>query len=405
MRSTPAHVPVSPCRSRRQRITALAFAAASAACGALGAHAQTPPPEPAPPPAAAEPAPAPKWYAEISVNGFVSASWSYNLNRPASGTNQYRVFDFDDNSIKLDVAELVVQRPVAKPGDTGFRVDATAGASIPRMTAASGLFRDPATGKAEDFDLQQAFVSWIAPLGSGLRLDAGKFCTTLGYEVVEGYDGFNDHATRSFLFGYAEPVTHTGLKATYAFSGVVSANVMVANGWDVVKDNNSSKTLGGGVTFAPGPALSVTLNGTYGPERSGNDSDSRAVLDLVAVARPSGTVTLGLNVDWGTEPGAALDGGSAAWWGVAGYFRLDVSSTFSLAARADYFDDPDGARTGVAQSLFEVTLTPQVKVGTHLVFRSDLRVDFSSETVFEDRDGAFTKDREPTVLLNAIYLF
>ena len=189
----------------------------------------------------------------ISVNGFVSTSYSYNLNRPASGTNRYRVFDFDDNTFKLDVAELVLQRAVSKAGDVGFRVDATAGGSIPRVAAASGLFRDPATGAAEDFDLQQAFVSWVAPVGRGLRLDVGKMVTTAGYEVVEGYDGFNDNATRSFLFAYAEPVTHTGMKAAYAFSDTVSANVMVVNGWDNVKDNNCVEDPGGRRDGQPEP--------------------------------------------------------------------------------------------------------------------------------------------------------
>ena len=352
-----------------------------------------------------EAAPAPRWYEEISVDGFVSTSWSYNFNRPASGTNQYRVFDFDDGSIKLDVAELVIRKDAAKVGETGFRADAVAGASIPRMSAASGLFRDPETGEAGDFDLQQAYVTWIAPVGSGLRLDVGKFTTTVGYELIEGYDGWNDNATRSFLFGYAQPATHTGLKAGYAFSGKVSANLLLVNGWDNVKDGNSSKTLGAGVTLAPGPALSLTVNGMYGPERSGNDADARSLLDVVAVVKASDAVTVAFNLDLGTEEGAAPGGGSATWWGASGYVRWSISPAFALALRAEHFDDADGVRTGVVQELREVTLTPEARVGPHLVFRADLRVDVSNAEVFEDADGALTKKRQPTVLLNALYAF
>src|SRR6185295_19337710 len=55
------------------------------------------------------------WIDEITVNGFLSTSYSYNFNRPPSRTNLFRVFDFDDNSFKLDVFELVLQKPVAKP--------------------------------------------------------------------------------------------------------------------------------------------------------------------------------------------------------------------------------------------------------------------------------------------------
>src|SRR5262249_16662516 len=149
------------------------------------------------------------------VDGFLSASWSYNANRPDTRVNGYRVFDFDDETFKLDVAELVLQHAATKPKTAGFRVDAAMGGSIPRVSAASGLFRDPATGIGEDVDLQQAYLSYLAPVGSGLHLDAGKFITPLGAEVIDGYDGWNDNATRSFLFGYAIPFTHTGLRASY----------------------------------------------------------------------------------------------------------------------------------------------------------------------------------------------
>ncbi len=356
-------------------------------------------------PAAVASAPAPKWYDEITVNGLASVSFSYNVNRPASGTNQYRVFDFDDNTFKLDVFALVIQKAVSKPGEAGFRVDAAAGASIPRITAASGLFRDPATGKAEDFDLQQAFVSWVAPVGSGLRLDAGKFFTTVGFEYVDRYDGFNDNATRSFLFGYAEPVTHTGLKASYSFSDAVSANFMLVNGWDDVKDNNSGKTLGAGLTLTPSPRATFTVNYMYGPEQAGNDADNRGLLDVVATLKPTDTVTVGFNLDWGTEQGLAAGGGSASWWGAAGYLRLGVTPTFALAFRGELFDDQDGVRTGTVQKLKEVTLTPELRVSSHLVLHADLRVDFSDEEVFEDSDGTFTKKEQPTLSLNVLYTF
>lgn len=350
-------------------------------------------------------APAPRWYEAVSVNGFVSTSWSYGFNRTASGTNRYRVFDFDDSSFKVDVAELVLQKGVSNAGDVGFRVDAAAGGSVPRVSAASGLFRDPATGAAEDFDLQQAFVSWVAPVGRGLRLDVGKMVTTAGYEVVEGYDGYDDNATRSFLFGYAQPTTHTGLRATYAFSGMVSANVLLVNGWDNVKDGNSSKTVGAGVTLSPTPKLSLTANYLYGPERTDDDADARALLDLVAVLKPTDRLTIGLNLDRGTEEGLAAGGGSATWWGVAGYLRFGVGPSFAATLRAEYFDDADGVRTGTVQELKELTLTPELKLGGGFLARADLRVDFSDVPVFEDSEGAFTEKEQPTILLNVAYVF
>ena len=165
----------------------------------------------------------PKWFDELTVNAFVSTAYQYNSNRPTTGATSYRVFDFNDNSFNLDVAKLVVQIAASKPTDAGFRVDFAAGNSIPQITKTQDQ-------NAAQFDLQQAFASYIAPLGSGLRFDVGKFVTHMGYELIDGYDGYNDNYSRSILFGYAIPFTHTGVKASYAFSSKVAGMVEVVNG-------------------------------------------------------------------------------------------------------------------------------------------------------------------------------
>lgn len=385
-------------RTKEGRVAALLFllavaAAVAAAPASLGQ-------EPASAPAA--PAASRTWYETIGVNGFVTTSWSWNFNRPASGTNQYRVFDFDDNTIKIDGAELVVQKFASAPGEAGFRVDAMAGASIPRVTAASGLFRDD-SGKAEDFDLQQAFVSYVAPLGSGLRFDAGKWLSHCGYEVVDGHDGYNDNATRSFLLGYAEPATHTGLKATYAFSGTLSAMVEVVNGWDNVKDSNSSKSIAAQVALTLPSNAVLFLNAVVGPERAGNDGDSRTFLNVVGSWKLGALSAVGLDAAWATEANGAGPGLAATWGGVALYGRLGLSPSFALVLRAELFDDPDGVRTGTPQTLSELTLTPELKLAPGLVFRADLRLDHSTRDVFEKESGL--TGTQPTVLLNALYFF
>jgi hypothetical protein len=371
------------------------------------AHGQEPvapvPPTTAAPTPAPTPAPKP-WYEEIAVNGFLSTSYAYNLSRPASGTNSYRVFDFDDNTFKVDVAEVVLQKTVAKPGDAGFRVDAVAGSSIPRVSAAAGLFRD-ASGKAQDFDLQQAFVSAIAPVGSGLRLDIGKFVSPLGYEVIEGYDGYNDNATHSFLFGYAIPFTHTGIKAGYTFSDQIAAMLMLVNGWDDAKDNNTAKSVGAQLTWTPSKSVTAVANYLVGAERSDTNGDARNVVNVNAQWKATARIVLAVDLVYGTEPNAVTQGQTAMWSGGVGYARVGFSEAFALIVRGELFNDRDGARTGVAQKLTGITLTPELKVGSHVTFRSDFRVDFSDKKVFEGRDGALTKKQQPTVLLNALYAF
>src|SRR5439155_19480447 len=176
-----------------------------------------------------------------------------------------------------------------------------------RDHSTAGYFRDAARD-AQDNDIQQAYATYVAQLGSGLKIDAGKFVNHCSYEVIEGYDGWNDNASHSFLFGYAIPFTHTGARASYAFSKRVTAMLMVVNGWDVAEDNNRSKSVGGQLLLTPVVPLTVTLNGMFGPERANDESDARALFDGTAVWKVTEHVTLGANGDWGRERGAVVAG-------------------------------------------------------------------------------------------------
>jgi hypothetical protein len=300
------------------------------------------------------------------------------------------VFDFADNYWKLDVAEAVVQKAASKKGDWGFRVDLEAGQSIPEIEAAYGLFRDPDSGKAGHFDIQQAFVSYIAPIGNGLRFDAGKYVSHMGYEVIDGYDGWNDNATRSFLFGYAVPYTQTGVRVSYPFGDKLTAQLHFMNGWDEVTDNNHGKTVGFQVAYTPAPAVTLTVNGIYGPEQKEDDHDYRQVWELMATWKASRRVSFGLDALYGHEAGAveASEGREqGSWPGAAGYLHTAVTSKFSLNLRSEIFADRNGARTGVGQSLKEVTATPEWRIDKHVILRGDVRFDWSTGEVFQKANG------------------
>jgi hypothetical protein len=342
----------------------------------------------------------PKWFDELAVNAFVSTGYVYNNNRPGTGANSYRVFDFNDNSYNLDVAELVVQIAASKPNDAGFRVDFAAGNSIPQITKTQDQ-------NAAQFDLQQAFASYFAPLGSGLRFDVGKFVTHMGYELIEGYDGYNDNYSRSILFGYAIPFTHTGVKVSYAFSSKVAAMVEVVNGWDLLRDNNRSKSVGAQLTLTPVAPLSVLLNWIGGAEIANDNHTNRNVFDVVAVLKPTKTLTFGVNGDYGIENGtsAVNPGSDATWKGIAGYATFALTNKFSVALRGETFRDEDGVRlgTGTNATLSEGTLTPAYKFTDHVLLRGEVRYDKANQPILTKR-GTLA-DKQTTVGANVIFVY
>jgi putative OmpL-like beta-barrel porin-2 len=342
----------------------------------------------------------PKWFDEIAVNAFVSTAYEYNGNRPANGTSSYRVFDYIDNSFNLDVAEMVVQIAPTKPNDGGFRVDIAAGNSIPQVTKSQDQ-------NVAQFDLQQLFVSYIAPVGSGLRFDFGKFVTHLGYELIEGYDGYNDNYSRSILFGYAIPFTHTGVKASYVFSSKLAGMVEVVNGWDLVRDNNHSKSVGAQLSLTPVEALNVLINWIGGPELANDNHANRNVFDLVATLRPTKRLTLGVNGDYGIEHATSTvnPGSNTVWKGIAGYTTLAVTENFSIALRAETFHDEDGARlgTGTSATLSEATLTPTFKFTDHFLLRGEARYDAANQPILTKRSTV--AEKQTTLGVNVIFVY
>ena len=339
--------------------------------------------------------PAP-WYESVSTNVFISTAYSYNFNNPDLAKNNFHVFDFDENSLKVDVIDLAVRKDATKAGETGFRFDLTAGSSIPRATRSSGL-------DIGDLDFLQLYASYIAPLGRGVRFDVGKFITPAGYEYIENCDGHNDNYTHSFLFAYALPSTHTGVKVSDSFAENVSAALMLVNGWDNAIDNNKSKTIVGQVGVAPVSRTNLTLVYMFGPEKLNNNSDNRSLLDVFASDTLSDLLTLGINFDLGSEEHSVANGATAHWNGIAGYARLNLSGQFAVALRGEQFSDENGVRTGVSQKLQEFTITPEIHPADNFILRADFRFDHSDKAVFQ-KEGGWV-DTQATIGINALFTF
>ena len=358
-----------------------------------------------------------KFFEDMEIHGFVSSSYSYNFNKPQSQTNCgltpggcIRIFDTDDNTFKLDNTELVFLKETSDAGDIGFRFDLTFGFSLPEIAQRA---RSSATDAGDDdFDLQQGYVSWKAPIGKGLQLDFGKFITHVGAEVFEGYDGWNMNFSRTFIFGWGIPFTHTGLRATYEFTDKLSVMGMIANNWEEagVSDNNSDKTFGFQVGYSPTEKIGILFNwaggnqGTTGAAPSIN-SNLRHIFDVVVDLALTGKLSLQLNADLGTEQNAGVTGDTAKWWGFAGIARYDINKWFSMNVRTAHFNDDDGFRLGaVGNKLWEITLTPEFRINQNMVVRFEYRHDQSNLGVFENSVGAGTSHQD-TIAMNALVHF
>lgn len=340
----------------------------------------------------------------VEVKGYVEAQYNYNFNNPVDNTattanenqaNLYRVFDTKANSFTFNMAELALTK--SSEAGTGFGLVLNYGLD------AKAINLDPATGPGDNFEVQQAYVS--EKLG-GVELKLGKFATLHGAEVIEGPSNYN--ISRSFLFGWAIPFTHTGLRLHAEMGPMLSAHLGVNNGWDNVSDNNKGKTAELQVALTPMDMLAVSVTGMYGPEAtSATDNDNRGLVDVVATIKPMDGLAVVLNYDRGSQEAATGAGTpSALWQGYAVYANLGIGDKHSVTLRGEVFDDQDGFRTSVAggQTLREVTLTLACKMAENLEWRAEVRHDESNQNVFVDDQGV-AQDTQNTVALAAYYTF
>jgi len=326
----------------------------------------------------------------LGLSIYLQGGYTYNFENPDSQENEFRIFDHKANSFTLDLAQLVFVRDAPMNG-VGFKLKLSAGETA-KFIHSRGL------GDTDDpFDLTEAYIDYLAPLGNGLKFRFGKFATYHGAEVIEAKD--NPNYSRSFLFNYAIPFTHTGLMISYPFTNAVTGSVHIVNGWDNTDDNNKGKTVGLSVGIVPMEALSMNFNLMYGPEKDDNNHDNRFLFDWVGTIKPVKNLTFILNTDYATEQHSAPDGGTAKWYGIAGIAKYDFNDRYSLSMRAEYFKDQDGVRTGTPQALKEITFTPEIRLAQGLIVRPEYRHDWSNEQAFDSN----SKKNQDTIALAVMY--
>ena len=322
----------------------------------------------------------------------------------ANGIND-RVFDFDRNKLSLQAIDL----QLAKLPDDGFGglVDVTIGKDADTIASYGTIdrARGPAAGVKKRFDATQAYAYFGA---APFSIIAGKFITSAGVEVIKS-DG-DTNFSRSILFGYAIPFTHTGVRATYKVNDQLTVLGGVNQGWDAVKDTNSDKTLELGVVLTPAEAVSVTGSFYSGKERVTNypKSDAngtRNLVDLVGSFKITEQLTFVANYDYGTQDNGSASGGKAKWQGIAGYLNYQFNDQWRLSLRGEYFDDKDGYRTGFVQKWKEATLTVAYLPTKNIEIRGEVRGDRSDHSTFLKSDGVSTSSTQRSAGLEFLYKF
>jgi hypothetical protein len=300
----------------------------------------------------------------ITETGYVAASYYHS-----NGYSTYHQFDNKHDTFQLDQASLTI---AFQPKEGfGALVDVAAGEDMKILNAAEGS--NPNT-----FDVVQGFVQYAT---GPLTVIAGKFVTLAGAEVIAPTG--NTNFSRSLLF-FAEPLTHTGVRATYAATDTLSVVGGVNNGWNYSSLTTSgSKTAELGVAWTPSKTFSLTAQAYVGKDPTFDAQ--RTLVDAVATYSATDALTFILSYDWGKQKQHAAGNPDLDWSGAAFYTNYALNDQWRVSVRLEYLNDKEGFVSGIlgtAQKLKEGTVTFGYAPVKSFELRMEARYDKSDKATF-----------------------
>jgi hypothetical protein len=359
---------------------------------------------------------------DTTLNLTFDGYYGYNFNRPIGRVNLLRAYDVSSNSFSISQATVILERaPDPSQGRRfGARLDLQYGQATETLQGSAVNELRPQAYRP----IFQAYGTYVAPLGSGLTIDFGKWASALGPEGNYSKDQAN--YSRSYFFNFL-PFYHMGLRAAYNVNSRVTLAYWLVNGANQTEDFNGFKSQNFEFVYKPSSSFTWTSNYYFGEE-------GRDVVAILNPGLPSLPTQPGLPVanvspvpngrehifdnyfSWSASKKLTLGGefdyvinrqfensAPAHVTGGAAYAHYQVTPKVALAARSEYLSDRGGLFSGVTQALKETTMTYEYKIADGLVSRVEWRRDFSNQPFFLTETPNVLKKEQNTATLGLIW--
>lgn len=346
--------------------------------------------------------------------------YGYNFNQPIGRVNLLRVYDVSSNSFSINQASIMVEHLPTAAERFGGRIDLQFGQATETLQGSSTNEQRPQVYR----NLFQAYGSYLAPIGSGLQIDFGKFSSALGNEG--NYTKDQIAYSRSFSFNYL-PYYHMGVRANYNLTPKVNFTYWLVNGVNQTEDFNGFKSQAFLWNFKPAPSLSWNVNYYFGQEQRDVEptlnpgaptlptqpglpttnitpapNGREHIFDTYATWSATKNITFVGEADYvlnrtvsESQPGRVVIG--------AAYAKYALPKNWNIAGRFEYFDDRGGLFSGTTQALKEFTLVADHMFAPGFLARAEYRRDFSNQKVFLSDQTGVLLHAQPTATLGLVY--
>ena len=355
---------------------------------------------------------------DTTFNVTFDGYYEYNFNQPIGRVNLLRAYDVSSDSFSINQAGIVIENaPNPSAGKRyGARVDLQYGQATETLQGSTQNELRPQVYR----NLWQAYGTYVAPIGSGLTVDFGKWASALGVEGNYTKDQIN--YSRSYFFDYL-PFYHMGFRASYNLNNKVAVTGWLVNGTQQTEDFNGFKSVAALLTIKPVKSLSWNVNYYTGQEQrdvvanynpglptgpaqpglpteniSPTPNGREHILDTYATWNATSKFTVigegdyVINRVYDNSAPAHVSGGAA-------YARYQLAPKWAVAGRAEYLSDRGGLFSGTTQALKETTTTAEYELADGFLIRGEWRRDFSNVPFFlTDKSGVLKHDQNTSTL-------
>lgn len=321
---------------------------------------------------------------EISIAGFIDGS-------------AYSSSDNEDDSFGIDLVSL----EISKGGDeslSGFlfsiEIEAQSedASTVKVLDNSTGEEVDVSTGEdafaGEDL-LGEGFV-WFK-LG-GTKLTFGKFDAPIGFEGSAPPDMWQ--YSSAMITEHGQPGSIAGLMFSGSYS-IVDYRLYYVNGWDLVKDDNKKKSIGGRIGLTPTEKLNIGFSYITGKEGEAEDRKYAADIDLTYNVTDS--LLIGAEYNLGSQSDFIKEVGDsptdANWNGFLIMCNYSFNDKIGLTVRYDQLEDEDQLifDNDVAETRKAVTIAPSYRITENLSSLFEYKSSSSDYAeAYEDSDGTKT---------------
>jgi Putative beta-barrel porin-2, OmpL-like. bbp2 len=324
---------------------------------------------------------------EWQYGGFIDLGYLLDFNHPANRLFRSRGTTFHVDRVNLNMAGVYARKKATEKSRWGVELTAHAGKD-------SELFGFSATapnigGFKFLRHLGPTNVSYLAPAGKGLALQAGIFTSFIGYDSLYAKDNFN--YTRPWGADFT-PYLMMGVNASYPISEKLTGSVFVVNGyWHLARANNVPNS-GGQLAYKINPRVTLKQTALLGPHQANKSFKFWRFLSDTILERKVNSFALAFEytaswerVDAAGNPTALMMSGQLP-------ARWTMNKNWSISVRPEVFWDRDGRWTLARQTVKALTSTVEYRTAyrwSNTIMRLEHRWDDS-----RGREGGFFRGRE-----------